>query len=78
LPVSTSEIETLIKNAMPEAKVDVSGDGVHFAASIEAAEFEGLNRVEQHQLVYSALKGKMDGSSGELHALALTTKVPSK
>ena len=78
MPISTSEIEALIKTAMPEARVDVSGDGVHFAASIEAAEFEGLNRVEQHQLVYSALKGKMDGSSGELHALALTTKVPSK
>ena len=78
MPISTSEIEALIKTAMPEARVDVSGDGVHFAASIEAAEFKGLNRVEQHQLVYSALKGKMDGSSGELHALALTTKVPSK
>ena len=78
MPISTSEIEALIKTAMPEARVDVSGDGVHFAASIEAAEFEGLNRVEQHQLVYSALKGKMAGSAGELHALALTTKVPSK
>ena len=78
MPISASEIEALIKTAMPEARVDVSGDGVHFAASIEAAEFKGLNRVEQHQLVYSALKGKMDGSSGELHALALTTKVPSK
>ena len=78
MPISTSEIETLIKTAMPEARVDVSGDGVHFAASIEAAEFKGLNRVEQHQLVYSALKGKMAGSSGELHALALTTKAPSK
>ena len=78
MPISTSEIEALIKIAMPEARVDVSGDGVHFAASIEAAEFKGLNRVEQHQLVYSALRGKMDGSSGELHALALTTKVPSK
>ncbi len=78
MPISTSEIEALIKTAMPEARVDVSGDGVHFAASIEAAEFEGLNRVEQHQLVYSALKEKMAGSSGELHALALTTKVPSK
>ena len=43
MPISTSEIEALIKTAMPEARVDVSGDGVHFAASIEAAEFEGLN-----------------------------------
>ena len=46
MPLSTTEIETLIKAAMPNAKVDVSGDGVHFAASIEAEEFEGLNRVE--------------------------------
>ncbi len=46
------------------------------AATVVAEEFRGLNRVKQHQLVYAALKGKMDGSRGELHALALTTKAP--
>ncbi len=78
MTISIAEIELLIKAAMPDAQVDVSGDGTHFAASVESEEFEGLNRVQQHQLVYSALKGKMEGSSGELHALALTTKTPRK
>ena len=63
---------------MPNAKIDVSGDGTHFAATIEAEEFQGLNRVQQHQLVYSALREKMAGSSGALHALALTTIIPKK
>ena len=75
MAINTSEIEALIKAKLPTAKVTVSGDGTHFAASIEAEEFKGLNRVQQHQLVYSTLKNKMEGSSGELHALALTTKV---
>jgi len=60
-----------------EPTITVSGDdGVHMAAQVIAEEFKGLNRVKQHQLVYKALKGKMDGTSGELHALALTTKAP--
>ena len=75
MAINTSEIEAWIKAALPTAIVTVSGDGTHFAASIEAEEFNGLNRVQQHQLVYSTLKNKMEGSSGELHALALTTKV---
>ena len=75
MAINTSEIEALIKAALPTAKVTVSGDGPPFAASIEAEEFKGLNRVQQHKLVYSTLKNKMEGSSGELHALALTTKV---
>jgi stress-induced morphogen len=75
------EIEDLIRSSFPDAKIeiaDLAGDGNHYAATIEAEEFRGLSRVKQHQLVYAALKGKMDGPAGELHALALTTKAPSQ
>jgi stress-induced morphogen len=73
------EIEALIREAFPAAEIeikDLAGDGNHYAATVIAQEFAGLSRVKQHQLVYAALKGKMDGSHGELHALALTTKAP--
>jgi stress-induced morphogen len=73
------EIERLIRAAFPTAKVEITdlvGDGNHYAATVVAEEFRGLNRVRQHQLVYAALKGKVDGPAGELHALALTTKAP--
>ncbi len=73
------EIERLIREAFPSAKVeikDLAGDGNHYAATVVADEFRGLSRVKQHQLVYAALKGKMDGPAGELHALALTTRPP--
>ena len=76
--MQSSEIEALIRKAFPTALVkieDLAGDGNHYAATVEAREFQGINRVKQHQMVYAALKGKMDGSNGELHALALTTKV---
>ena len=77
MPMQASEIESLIRAAFPTADIAVSGDdGVHMAAQVIAEEFRGLNRVKQHQLVYAALKGKMDGPSGELHALALTTRAP--
>lgn len=76
MPMQASEIESLLKEAFPTAEILVQGeDGVHMAASVTATEFAGLSRVKQHQMVYAALKGKMDGPSGELHALALTTKV---
>ena len=71
------EIEKLIREAFPTASIeikDLAGDGNHYAATVEAEEFRGLTRVKQHQLVYAALKGKMDGPAGELHALALTTR----
>tara|TARA_B100001057_G_scaffold486251_1_gene567137 strand:+ start:1228 stop:1470 length:243 start_codon:yes stop_codon:yes gene_type:complete len=73
-----NELRNLLLEAFPDSIVkidDLAGDGNHYSATIVAKEFKGLNRVKQHQLVYSALKGKMDGSNGELHALALTTKV---
>jgi acid stress-induced BolA-like protein IbaG/YrbA len=73
MAITAQEIETLLKDAFPEGQVTVQGDdGQHFAAS-----FKGKNRVQQQRSVYAALKGKMDGSNGELHALALTTKAPS-
>ena len=78
MAMRAEEIENLLKESFPEASIridDLAGDGNHYAATIIAKEFKGLNRVKQHQLVYTALKGKMDGSQGELHALALTTKV---
>lgn len=77
MPMQASDIEALIRAAFPDAQITVSGDdGVHMAAQVVSAQFAGLNRVKQHQLVYKALRGKMDGPSGELHALALTTKAP--
>jgi stress-induced morphogen len=51
-------------------------DGAHFSAEVVDPSFKGLNRVQQQRAVYAALKGKMDGAHGELHALALTTKAP--
>ena len=78
MAMKAAEIEKLLKDSFPDASIkidDLAGDGNHYAATIVAKEFKGLNRVKQHQLVYAALRGKMDGSHGELHALALTTKV---
>jgi stress-induced morphogen len=79
MAMEATDIEHLIRAAFPTALVeitDLAGDGNHYAATVTAEEFRGLNRVKQHQLVYAALRGKMDGSNGELHALALTTKAP--
>jgi stress-induced morphogen len=71
-----SEIEALIKAAIPDAVVtieDLAGDGDHYAASVTSESFRGLSRVRQHQIVYAALRGRM---GGELHALALQTSAP--
>ena len=76
--MKAEEIEDLLKESFPSSNIkidDLAGDGNHYSATIIAREFKGLSRVKQHKLVYSALKGKMDGSNGQLHALALTTKV---
>lgn len=78
MPITATEIETLLRAAFPQAKISVQGDdGAHFAAEIIDASFAGQNRVQQQRAVYAALKGKMDGPNGALHALALTTKAPS-
>ena len=76
MPMAAIEIERLIKASIPDAEVtirDLAGDGDHYAATVIAASFRGKSRVQQHQLVYQALQGKM---GGKLHALALQTGVP--
>jgi acid stress-induced BolA-like protein IbaG/YrbA len=77
MPITAHEIESLLREGFPDAKINVQGDdGAHFAAEVIDESFRGKNRVQQQRAVYAALKGKMDGSNGELHALALTTKAP--
>lgn len=77
MPMQAREIEELLRASFPDAEITVEGnDGVHMAAMVIDESFRGKNRVQQQRAVYAALKGKMDGSNGELHALALTTKAP--
>jgi stress-induced morphogen len=76
MPMQPQEIERLIRERLPDAEVtiqDLAGDGDHYAATVVSAAFRGKTRVQQHQMVYEALKGNM---GGVLHALALQTKVP--
>ena len=77
MAMDAGDIERLIKAAFPDAQVaieDLAGDGNHYAAHVISAAFQGKSRVQQHQMVYAALKGKM---GGDLHALALQTSVPA-
>ncbi|SEH91369.1 BolA/IbaG family iron-sulfur metabolism protein [Paracoccus alkenifer] len=79
MAIEAFEIEALIREAFPEARItitDLAGDGNHYAAEVVDESFRGKNRVQQQRMVYAALKGRMDGPNGELHALALTTRVP--
>jgi stress-induced morphogen len=76
MPMDARDIEQLIKERIPDAKVtirDLAGDGDHYAAEVVAESFRGKSRVQQHQMVYEALKGNMGGA---LHALALQTSAP--
>ncbi len=76
MPMDASEIVALIKKRLPDARIEITdlrGDGDHYAASVVSAAFRGKSRVQQHQIVYEALKGSM---GGELHALALQTSAP--
>jgi stress-induced morphogen len=76
MPMSAGEIEKMIREAIPDAEVridDLRGDGDHYAAFISSSAFKGKTRVQQHQMVYAALKGRM---GNELHALALQTSAP--
>jgi len=78
MPMNATDIERMIKDALPDAQVtikDLAGDGDHYAAEVISAAFKGKTRVQQHQMVYAALKGRM---GGELHALALQTSAPSQ
>ena len=77
MPMQAREIEDLLRETFPNATIQVEGDdGVHMAAMVIDESFRGKNRVQQQRAVYAALKGKMDGPDGELHALALTTRAP--
>ncbi len=76
MAMEASEIEALIRSALPDAKItveDLAGDGDHYAAAVVSETFRGKSRVQQHQMVYAALRGRM---GGELHALALQTSIP--
>ena len=75
--ITAHDIEILLRESFPKARITVQGDdGAHFAAEVVDESFRGLNRVQQQRAVYAALKGKMDGPNGALHALALTTRAP--
>jgi stress-induced morphogen len=76
MPMDAREIEQLIKTHIPDATVtirDLAGDGDHYAAAVVSERFRGKSRVQQHQMVYEALRGSMGGA---LHALALQTSAP--
>lgn len=76
MAMEAHEIKAMILDAFPDADVtieDLRGDGDHYGALVVSKAFEGKSRVQQHQMVYAALKGKM---GGDLHALALQTQVP--
>lgn len=76
MAMQAEEIERLIKEAIPDAQVtiqDLRGDGDHYAALVVSSAFKDKTRIQQHQMVYAALRGRM---GGELHALALQTAVP--
>ena len=76
MAMDAAEIENLIRDALPDARItidDLRGDGDHYAAHVVSASFKGKSRVQQHQMVYQALGGRMGGA---LHALALQTSAP--
>jgi stress-induced morphogen len=78
MPMIADDIERLILRHIPDAEVtirDLAGDGDHYAATVVAESFRGKTRVQQHQLVYAALKAEM---GGVLHALALQTGTPER
>ena len=78
MAMAANDIEKLIKEAFPDAEVsieDLAGDGDHYAATVVSTAFTGKNRVQQHQMVFAALKGRM---GNELHALALQTSIPEE
>jgi stress-induced morphogen len=76
MPMSAVDIERLIKAKFPDAAVelkDLAGDNDHWAAHVATSAFKGKSRVQQHQMIYDALGGRM---GGVLHALQLTTALP--
>ena len=78
MPMLANDIERLIKAGIPDAQVtirDLAGDGDHYSATVISESFRGKSRVQQHQIVYAALKAEM---GGKLHALALQTGLPAR
>jgi stress-induced morphogen len=78
MAMDAQEIERLIRARIPDAQVtirDLAGDGDHYAATVVSESFRGKSRVQQHQIVYDALKAEM---GGKLHALALQTSAPAR
>ncbi len=76
MAMSSADIERFVKDGIPGALVeirDLAGDGNHYSATVVSSAFKGKSRIQQHQMVYAALKGRM---GGELHALALQTSIP--
>ena len=74
MAMNLNEIESLIKEALPDAVIeiqDLAGDGNHYSATITSSQFSGKSKIEQHNMVYNSLKGRM---GNELHALAIKTK----
>jgi len=74
MPIEQKKLESLIANKFPESKIlikDLAGDNNHYSVTIESSKFNGLSRIQQHQLVYQSLEGLMDS---ELHAMQLKTK----
>ena len=79
MAIEAKEIEDLIRAQFPTASItitDLAGDGNHYSAEVIDESFRGKNRVQQQRAVYAVLKNQMEGSNGQLHALALTTKAP--
>lgn len=77
MAMAATEIETLIREALPDAQVtitDLAGDGDHYAAHVVSTAFEGKSRVQRHKMVYAALGERM---GNELHALQVTTDIPN-
>lgn len=78
MPMIARDIEALIRSALPDARISIrelAADGDHYAADVVSDQFRGKSRVQQHQMVYEALKGNMGGA---LHALALQTSAPDQ
>ena len=74
MAMDLKEIEKHIKEAMPDATIDIqdlAGDGNHYSATVTSSQFAGKSKIEQHKMVYNSLKGKM---GNELHALSITTE----
>ena len=75
MPLPINEIKRLIKESIPDATIeikDLMGDSNHYSTIIKSKLFNGLNKIEQHKLVYKSLKGKV---GNELHAFTITTEI---